>query len=299
MSVRFTKRPQPCSIALTAEDLHAALGYQILVCNLGRLDAPPTVSQPRKEPSRGTSPQRATRRSSHGAAKREQHRADVSDRQFETWVRAYGHTLLREAIRIVGDLDEAEDIVQQAWIRAYERRTQFSGRGSAEAWLWRICRNIALDCRRSRFGHGATAADSEIAIAIHSTGLDSQEATAMGLATQELADLVDDTIMALPGLQRRAATLRWLLGWRLGAIALCLGVASGTIRAELFRARGKLRSRLSQFDPDLIHSVVSTLGVESSRLWRDRIGVELHGFRSNMPTTKSEPSAKVANRDAC
>lgn len=87
-----------------------------------------------------------------------------------------------------------------------------------------------------------------------------------GLKTQAACDLIDDFIVTLPALQRRAATLRWLFGWPTNRIAEYLSVAPGTIKSALFRSRHKLLDHLQLTSgngkTDLARLVTRELGDE-------------------------------------
>lgn len=141
------------------------------------------------------------------------------------------------------DPDEVEDVVQQTWIRVWERRATFANRGSFDGWIVQICRRVSLQtlrCHRSAGGQRASVADASACwrSVIHSDA----HAFAAGERRQSLMDWIDDRLAALPSLQRRAAALRWLLEWPVADVAEYLGVAPGTVKASLHRARGKLRS---------------------------------------------------------
>jgi len=142
--------------------------------------------------------------------------------------------------------DDVDDIVQEAWTRAFERRDRFLGRGSFEGWLWHTCRRLWFD--QIRHAHRRQfVLDSVFTMhLLDPSGGSDCDAISIGLARQEITDSIDDGIVNLPGLQRQVATLRWLLGHSTEQTAAELGVAPGTVKAALYRARAKLRKRLSE-----------------------------------------------------
>lgn len=68
---------------------------------------------------------------------------------FRKMIDTYSPRLLACARSFLPDLDEAHDVVQDVWVRAYERRRSFSGAGSLLAWLLTICRNASMSAIRS------------------------------------------------------------------------------------------------------------------------------------------------------
>ena len=69
---------------------------------------------------------------------------------FEQVMRRYNQRLFRLALAFMGDASEAEDVLQESYVRAYQRLASFSGRASLGAWLACIVRNTAIDQLRSR-----------------------------------------------------------------------------------------------------------------------------------------------------
>lgn len=155
-------------------------------------------------------------------------------------------TLRARAQRLVSYADDVDDVLQETWMRAYEARSRFTNRGSLDGWLWFICRNVCVDLLRSErrrqrliaYAVSITAADNV------NPGID--EAIHNPIQNEELCDWVRDEIAALPGLQRRAAVCRWLLGHSTDEAAAELRVAPGTIKATLYQARRRIRSHLAE-----------------------------------------------------
>lgn len=138
-----------------------------------------------------------------------------------------------------GNQAEAEDITAEAFIRAWEKRQQFSGSAQAAlGWVITIARHLLIDRRRSESARPAEAA------------LD--ETLAGGEGSIE-AILIDDdqlqqalaAIEGLPLPQRDIFTLRYVLGWRVKAIAAHLGLAENTVSVDLRRGLAKLQAQLA------------------------------------------------------
>jgi RNA polymerase sigma-70 factor (ECF subfamily) len=137
-----------------------------------------------------------------------------------------------------GDQPEAEDITAEAFFRAWEKRLQFSGSPSAAlGWVITIARNILIDRRRAENAHpGETALDEALA-----GGESSVESI---LIDEDQLQQVLAAVSGLPLPQRDIFTLRYVLGWRVNAIAAHLGLAENTVSASLRRALAKLQDQL-------------------------------------------------------
>src|SRR5690606_7756760 len=79
-----------------------------------------------------------------------QRAAEGDERAFDRIMRRYNQRLFRLAVSIVGEQGEAEDILQESYVRAYYRLSSYTGQGGLGAWLARIVRNEAIDRLRTR-----------------------------------------------------------------------------------------------------------------------------------------------------
>jgi RNA polymerase sigma-70 factor (ECF subfamily) len=137
---------------------------------------------------------------------------------------------LRVAEAIVGDVELAHDVVQEAFARALVRRPEFRGDGSMTGWLWRIVVNEARDASRRRVRR--TSAEFEA----------SELAATNGRAESDSA--LRALIAELPERQRLVLFLRYYAGLRYAEIAAVLSIAPGTVAATLNQAHACLRRRL-------------------------------------------------------
>lgn len=138
---------------------------------------------------------------------------------------------LRVAVAVVRDERLAEEVVHDGFVRALRRHSRFDGRGTLEAWLWRIVVNEAR--RRSvveRRAFPVAPATLEDAV-VASNGHRERSA-------------VEEIVAALPERQRLAIFLRYYADLDYEAIAEALGVTSGTVAATLHAARASLRREL-------------------------------------------------------
>ena len=156
---------------------------------------------------------------------------------FEVIMRRYNQRLYRAARAIVGDDSEAEDVLQDTYVRAYAHLDQFAGRASLATWLTKIAVNEALARarRRGRF------VDMEGTVTdLASPGRGPEQATADG----ELRTALERAIEALSDPLRVVFMLRDVEGLSTAETAACLDIPEETVKTRLHRARGVLRRSL-------------------------------------------------------
>lgn len=156
---------------------------------------------------------------------------------FEVLMRRYNRRIFRAARAVLRDEAEAEDVVQDAWVRAYTHLRQFAGRASFGSWVTRIAIHESLARRRYRVRH--IPLDDEVDTLPARTRLPEQE-----LGARQVASALEAAIDALPVHYRTAFVLRHLEGLSTTETAACLDVPEATVKTRLHRARGLLRSRL-------------------------------------------------------
>ncbi len=159
---------------------------------------------------------------------RRDHRLD----ELEALYREGFERFLRVSVAIVADRGLALDAVQEGFARAIHGRADFRGRGSLEAWVWRIVVNEALGSRRRRLAEPP----SELV-----------EPTTNGHAVDENADL-RAVVALLPERQRAAVFLRYFADLEYVAIAEALDVRVGTVSATLSAAHTAMRRTLQEVE---------------------------------------------------
>jgi RNA polymerase sigma factor (sigma-70 family) len=161
-----------------------------------------------------------------------------SEPAFETIVERYRRALMRYVSRLLPP-ERAEDVVQQAFVNAYEAMHRGGAELNLKPWLYRIAHNTALNALRDR-GLRHDELDESI---------DGVERPDQALErTQGLRDVLV-AVQALPARQRDAILLRELEGRSYEEIALALGVSDGAVRQLLNRARNSLRSAAAAVTP--------------------------------------------------
>lgn len=166
-------------------------------------------------------------------------------RAFEVLMRRHNQKVYRAARSIVRDDAEAEDVMQDAYVRAFAALSSFRGDASFSSWLLRIAvhESFARVRRRKRFvatGNEQDGADDEVA---DDNGEPSPE-EALGEA--EVGRVVEGAIDLLPDDFRTVFVMRAVEELSVKETADVLGIPEDTVKTRFFRARAKLRAILSE-----------------------------------------------------
>ena len=152
------------------------------------------------------------------------------------------------ALNLLGDRDEALDLSQEVFLRVFRTIGGFRGQSALKTWIYRIAVNQARNRHRSwRRRHRADQVSLEAHVATHG---DFRSGAESGpdrvLAQKELAARLKSALDGLPFDQRTAIVLREVDGLSYEEIAYSLGVAVGTVKSRLTRARHTLRLELRE-----------------------------------------------------
>jgi RNA polymerase sigma-70 factor (ECF subfamily) len=152
------------------------------------------------------------------------------------------------ALNLLGDRDEALDLSQEVFMRVFRTIHRFRGQSSLRTWIYRIAVNQARNRHRFwRRRHRADQVSLDQHIAAHGEFRSSGELTPdRVLAQKELAERLQHALDHLPFDQRTAIVLREIDGLSYEEIAYSLGVAVGTVKSRLTRARKSLRQELGE-----------------------------------------------------
>jgi RNA polymerase sigma-70 factor (ECF subfamily) len=160
---------------------------------------------------------------------------------FRALVDATHATVFRLAAALAGDRDEAADVVQETYIRAWDARETLRDGAAALGWLCRIARNVAHDRRRSWWSRGRAP--------LERAALDLRAAEVRGadeaLAAAARAGEVRRALAGLPEKHRVVLALREVEGMAYEEIAVALGIPVGTVESRLHRARAGLARALA------------------------------------------------------
>lgn len=147
--------------------------------------------------------------------------------RLEQAARQYENTLYRAALAILGDAAEAEDAVQDAFLKYWEKAPAFESPGHEKAWLLRVTVNGCRSRLRSPWRRRAPLLESFPAP-----------------GPEERAAI--EEVLALPPRDRAVIHLHYYEGYQTAEIAAMTGEAEGTVRSRLSRARAKLRIMLEE-----------------------------------------------------
>ena len=167
-------------------------------------------------------------------------------RAFDYLVLRYQHKVLKLIMRYVRDPVEAEDVAQEAFIKAYRALPSFRGDSAFYTWLYRIAINTAknalVSSKRRPVDYNLDLQDSE-QYEMQARLKDSETPEGL-LLTDEIRNTVNEAIADFPEDLRTAIMLRELEGMSYEEIAAAMECPVGTVRSRIFRAREAIDKRL-------------------------------------------------------
>jgi RNA polymerase sigma-70 factor (ECF subfamily) len=158
---------------------------------------------------------------------------------------AYGYLVSKYMRRVVSiawgivrNADDAEDLAQEAFVKAFQSIGRFTTGEPFGPWIYRIVTNLSLDMvkHRQRFRHEEVT-DAQPA--------ERRARADLPALSNELSSRIDDAIESLPQMQRVVARLYLVEHFGHSEIARMTGLSEGTVRSHLSLARGKLREKLA------------------------------------------------------
>lgn len=173
---------------------------------------------------------------------------------FATLFERYSDKLFRLALSILGDEDEAEGIVQDSFLRLFEKLDQFEGRAKLSTWLYRVAYNASVDQLRKRRPVQPLQEEpgtGEEALFIPALLTDWSQAPETVFASAEAQMQLESSIAQLPERLRLTFMLREVEGLSTAETAEVLGLSEGAVKVRLHRARLQLREQLSAYFGEL------------------------------------------------
>jgi RNA polymerase sigma-70 factor (ECF subfamily) len=167
---------------------------------------------------------------------------------FAELVGEHQRMVVQLAINLLGDRDEALDLSQEVFLRVFRTIARFRGQSTLRTWIYRIAVNQARNRHRFwRRRHRADQVSLDMHVATHGEFRSGAEAGPDRVFDQkELAAKLQSALDGLPFDQRTAIVLREIDGLSYEEIAYSLGVAVGTVKSRLTRARQTLRLQLRE-----------------------------------------------------
>lgn len=177
---------------------------------------------------------------------------------FELLVLEYQKNVYNVALRITGNAEDAADMAQEAFIKAFNSIYSFKGDSRFSVWLYRIVSNVCVDFLRSRARRPASSLSTEneegesVELEIADESLSPEKL----LETKLSCEAVRRGLDSLPGDYRQILLLREIQGLSYDEIAQILDIEIGTVKSRIFRARKKLCAYLIKDGniPDFVSS---------------------------------------------
>lgn len=165
--------------------------------------------------------------------------------EFEKLVTAYEKNVYNIALRLVGDPEDAADMTQETFIKAYRALGSFRGDSKFSVWLYRIASNVCLDFLRSRSRRKQVSLsvedeDGEAFMELPDMSGNPEEQLMKKLSMEAVRRGLEQ----LPPQQRQILVLRELGGLSYAELAQSLGLEEGTVKSRIFRARKRLCAML-------------------------------------------------------
>jgi RNA polymerase sigma-70 factor (ECF subfamily) len=174
----------------------------------------------------------------------------IAAEEFDYIVRSHQRRVFRVLFSLVRDHDLADNLTQDCFLRAYQKRSMFRGEASIETWLIRIAVNLARDHARNRrlafwrnILQRASWPEKETAEIDVSDPAPSAE---RALLAREQMAAVESALEKISPQQRLAFSLRFFEEMPLEEIAAAMHVEVGTVKAHLFRAVNAVRNKLKE-----------------------------------------------------
>jgi len=161
---------------------------------------------------------------------------------YEIIMRRYNQRLYRVAIGILRDDAEAEDVMQDAYVRAYQHLDQFARRAPFSAWLTRIAVHEALVRLRLR-GRNQQLNDTDQDGEVFMNLVDTSENPEQSASRTELSALLDDAVLALPDPYRIVVMLRDVEELSTSETATALELTEQNVKVRLHRGHAMMRGR--------------------------------------------------------
>jgi RNA polymerase sigma-70 factor (ECF subfamily) len=156
---------------------------------------------------------------------------------FEILMRRHNQRIYRTVRAVLRGDEDAEDVMQEAYLSAYQHLHQFERRAQFSTWLTRIAVNAAL----ARRGKRGWSMDDDSHLELVESGTPDPEQTTL---TAELREVMEREVSALPDTFRAAFVLREVEGLSTADTAEVLGISEDLVKTRLHRARTTLRERL-------------------------------------------------------
>jgi RNA polymerase sigma-70 factor (ECF subfamily) len=163
---------------------------------------------------------------------------------FRALVERHSRSVFRLAFRMTGNEQDAEDVVQESFLRAYRQLGRFESRANFGTWLYRIVANCSVDLMRSKQARHDQVRGDSLDDLMEMPAADAPGPERMAQSA-EIQRRVQAALEALSPLERAAFTLRHYEGRSIDEISAALGLGTSAAKHSVFRAVKKLRVALA------------------------------------------------------
>ncbi len=160
---------------------------------------------------------------------------------FELLVLAYEKQVYNLALRMLGSSEDAADMTQEAFIKAYSGLASFRGDSKFSVWLYRITSNVCLDFLRAKSRRAQVSLTVGEDEDTQQLDIPDPDSDVERLFMRKMSmQAVNDGLAQLPDEQRQILVMREISGMSYADIAAALSLEEGTVKSRIFRARKKL-----------------------------------------------------------
>ena len=177
---------------------------------------------------------------------------DGDSEAFRALVERHSRAVYRLAYRMTGSAHDAEDVVQDTFLKAYRQLPRFEARANFGTWLHRIAVNCSIDLIRARPHRESGHADNDLeqfGAAVENHDLTGTSPERLMLST-EVQKRIDQAMGGLSPMERAAFMLRHFEGRSIDEISQSLGLKANATKHSIFRAVRKMRIALEPFVAD-------------------------------------------------
>jgi RNA polymerase sigma-70 factor, ECF subfamily len=168
---------------------------------------------------------------------------------FSALVEAYQERAVHAAYSFTGNLEDARDLAQEAFVKAYQNLAGFQSESRFYTWFYRILMNTCKDFLRKQklrrtFSFWLPQEEGDEETSALSNVAERSENAAQAAANRDLGRVVNEALGELPFRQRSVFALRYMEGMTLEEIAQCQSISVGAVKAHLWHACQKMRGKL-------------------------------------------------------
>jgi len=164
---------------------------------------------------------------------------------FSVLVERYRHFVFTIAFRMVSNREEAEELAQDIFVKAYRFLADFNNTSKFSTWLYAIANNTCLSFLRKKQGITVSADEEQMAMLTERSG--TAEKASLAAEGRSQKALISAAIQKLPPQDAEIITLFYMAEQSLDEIGAILGIDTNTVKVRLFRARQKLKTIIEKY----------------------------------------------------